>query len=58
MLYLADHAFHDSTSGSDLPRPICDLREQWQKAGQLDLLSSIYGNTLRAMFEFADEGHT
>ena len=58
VLYLANHAFHDSTSGSDLPRLIRDLREQWQKAGQLDLLSSIYGNTLRAIFEFADEGHT
>jgi hypothetical protein len=58
VLYLADYAFHDSATGSDLPRLIRDLREQWQKAGQLDLLSSIYGNTLRAIFAFADEGHT
>ena len=58
VLYLADYAFHDPATGSDLPRLIRDLREQWQEAGQLDLLSSIYGNTLRAIFDFADEGHT
>jgi hypothetical protein len=58
VLYLADYAFHDSATGSDLPHLIRDLREQWQKAGQLDLLSSIYGNTLQAIFDFADEGHT
>jgi hypothetical protein len=58
VLYLADYAFHDSATGSDLPRLIRDLREQWHKAGQLDLLTSIYGNTLRAIFSFADEGHT
>ncbi|MGC5031140.1 hypothetical protein [Micromonospora sp. DT229] len=58
LLYLADYAFHDSTTSSDLPRLIRDLRQQWQEAGQLDLLSSIYGNTLRAIFAFADEGHT
>ncbi len=58
VLYLADYAFHDSASGSDLPRLIRDLRSQWQQAGQLDLLHNIYGSTLRAIFDFADEGHT
>jgi hypothetical protein len=58
VLYLADYAFHDSATGSDLPRLIRDLREQWDSNGQLDLLHSIYGNTLRAIFDFADEGQT
>lgn len=58
VLYLADYAFHDAASGSDLPRLIRDLRDQWRNAGQLDLLNSIYGNTLRAIFDFADEGRT
>jgi hypothetical protein len=58
VLYLADYAFHDSTTGSDLPNLIRALRDLWQDAGQLDLLRSIYGNTLRAIFDFADEGHT
>lgn len=58
VLYLADYAFHDSATGSDLPRLIRDLRAQWRDGGQLDLLSSIYGNTLQAIFDFADEGCT
>lgn len=58
VLYLADYAFHDSASGSDLPSLIRELRDQWQEAGQLDLLRSIYGSTLRAIFDFADEGHS
>ncbi|WP_406194750.1 hypothetical protein OH807_05880 [Kitasatospora sp. NBC_01560] len=55
VLYLADHAFHNTTSGSDLPRLIRELRDGWARAGQLELLQNIYGSTLRAIFDFADE---
>lgn len=55
VLYLADHAFHNTASGSDLPRLIRELRHGWAETGQLELLQNIYGNTLTAIFNFADE---
>ncbi|WP_201296808.1 hypothetical protein [Nocardiopsis sp. FR26] len=56
VLYLADYAFHDPSSGSDLPRLIRDLRDQWHNNEQLQLLENLYGSTLRAIFAFADQG--
>lgn len=55
VLYLADYAFHNPSSGSDLPRLIRELREGWSRSGELELLQNIYGSTLRAIFDFADE---
>lgn len=55
VLYLADYAFHTPSTGSDLPRLIHELREGWSRSGELELLQNIYGNTLRAIFDFADE---
>ncbi|MFJ8954908.1 hypothetical protein ACIRJL_10190 [Streptomyces sp. NPDC102383] len=55
VLYLADYAFHNTASGSDLPRLVRELRRGWAKSGQLELLQNIYGNTLTAIFNFADE---
>lgn len=58
VLYLADYAFHDPTAGSDLYQLIRGLRDTWETTGKLSLLKKIYGNTLQAIFDFADRRTT
>ncbi|MUN36461.1 hypothetical protein [Actinomadura litoris] len=53
-VHLVDHAFFDTRGGSDLPRLIRALRDEWAASGELDPLLRLYGPTLRAFFEFAD----
>jgi hypothetical protein len=54
-IWLVDYAFHDTNGNSDLPALIRRIRDDWASRGQLDLMRSLYGETLNAIFRFADE---
>lgn len=54
VIHLVDYAFHDTTGRSDLPALIRRIRSEWDRNGHLDLMRSLYGRTLEAIFEFAD----
>jgi hypothetical protein len=54
VLNLVDYAFLDPRGGSDLPRLIRELREDWRRSGALPLMNAYYGATLQAFFDFAD----
>ena len=54
-IWLVDYAFHDTSGNSDLPALIRRIRDDWDSRGQLDLMRSLYGETLNAIFRFADE---
>lgn len=54
-IWLVDYAFHDTTGNSDLPALIRRIRAGWQRDGHLSLMQSLYGETLNAIFRFADE---
>ncbi len=54
-IWLVDYAFHDASGNSDLPALIRRIRDDWNRRGQLDLMRSLYGETLAAIFRFADE---
>jgi hypothetical protein len=54
VIHLVDYAFHDTTGRSDLPALIRRIRSEWDRDGHLDLMRSLYGRTLEAIFEFAD----
>lgn len=54
-IWLVDYAFHDTSGNSDLPALIRKIRTGWQHDGHLDLMQSLYGETLNAIFRFADE---
>lgn len=54
-IYLVDYAFHDTTGKSDLPTLIRRIRAEWQQDGHLDLMRFLYGQTLQAIFDFADQ---
>ncbi|QUX26911.1 hypothetical protein KGD83_16230 [Nocardiopsis akebiae] len=51
---LVDHAFIDSSGRSDLPSLIRQLRADWASKGALPLMRELYGTTLDAFFDFAD----
>ena len=53
-IHLVDYAFHDSSGKSDLPSLIRRIRTEWDRDGHLDLMRSLYGQTLEAIFDFAD----
>jgi hypothetical protein len=53
-IHLVDYAFLDSQAGSDLPSLIGRLRQQWTRQGQLGLIELLYGQTIQAIFSFAD----
>lgn len=53
-IHLVDYAFHDTTGKSDLPSLISRIRAEWERDGHLDLMRSLYGQTLEAIFDFAD----
>jgi hypothetical protein len=53
-IHLVDYAFLDSQAGSDLPSLIGRLRQQWTRQGQLGLIEPLYGQTIQAIFSFAD----
>ncbi|GAA0950920.1 hypothetical protein [Nonomuraea longicatena] len=53
-VYLVDDAFFDAGGRSDLPHLIARLRERWQDTGELARLTTLYGPTLLAFFDFAD----
>jgi hypothetical protein len=53
-IHLVDYAFLDSRAGSDLPSLIGRLRQQWTRQGQLGLIERLYGQTIQAIFSFAD----
>lgn len=54
-IWLVDYAFHDTAGNSDLPALIRRIRTEWDRDGHLDLMRSLYGETLEAIFRFADE---
>jgi hypothetical protein len=54
-IWLVDYAFHDTAGNSDLPALIRRIRAEWDRDGHLDLMRSLYGETLNAIFRFADE---
>lgn len=54
VIHLVDYAFHDTTGQSDLPALIRRIRADWDRDGHLDLLRSLYGQTLEAIVTFAD----
>lgn len=54
-IHLVDYAFHDTAGNSDLPTLIRKIRSEWARDGRLDLMYSLYGRTLRAIFDFADQ---
>ena len=54
VLNLVDYAFLDPRGGSDLPRLIRELREDWRRSGALPQMNAYYGATLQAFFDFAD----
>jgi len=54
-IWLVDYAFHDTSGNSDLPALIRRIRDDWDRRGQLNLMRSLYGETLNAIFRFADE---
>jgi hypothetical protein len=54
-IWLVDYAFHDTSGNSDLPSLIRRIRAEWERDGHLDLMRSLYGETLNAIFSFADE---
>ncbi|MGW2282704.1 hypothetical protein [Streptomyces sp. NPDC001770] len=56
-LRLVDYAFLDPKGNSDLPGLIRQLRADWTRTGELDLMLSTNGAALRAFFTFADN-HT
>ncbi|MEW2634729.1 hypothetical protein AB0903_24570 [Streptomyces sp. NPDC048389] len=56
-LRLVDYAFLDPKGNSDLPSLIRQLRADWARTGELDVLLSTNGAALRAFFTFADN-HT
>lgn len=51
---LVDHAFIDPSGRSDLPSLIRHLRADWDSNGALPLMRELYGTTLDAFFDFAD----
>ena len=53
-IHLVDYAFHDSSGKSDLPSLIRRISTEWDRDGHLDLMRSLYGQTLEAIFDFAD----
>jgi hypothetical protein len=53
-IHLVDYAFLDSCAESDLPSLIRRLRRQWAQDGQLGLIERLYGQTIQAIFSFAD----
>jgi hypothetical protein len=53
-IHLVDYAFLDSRAGSDLPSLIGRLRQQWERDGHLELVQCLYGQTIQAVFNFAD----
>lgn len=53
-IHLVDYAFHDTSGKSDLPSLIRRIRTEWDRDGHLDLMRSLYGQTLEAIFDFAD----
>lgn len=57
-IHLVDYAFHDPDGKSDLPSLIRKIRADWERNGQLKLMRSLYGRTLQAIFDFADERKT
>lgn len=54
-IHLVDHAFHDTSGNSDLPSLIRRIRAEWAREGHLDLMRALYGQTLDAIFDFADQ---
>ncbi|GAA3083830.1 hypothetical protein JOF29_004435 [Kribbella aluminosa] len=54
-IHLVDYAFHDTSGKSDLASLIRQIRDNWHNEGQLDLMQSLYGDTLQAIFTFADQ---
>ncbi|SDY77343.1 hypothetical protein SAMN05216215_1034103 [Saccharopolyspora shandongensis] len=54
-IHLVDYAFHDPDGHSDLPSLIRKIRTEWERDGHLELMQSLYGRTLQAIFDFADE---
>jgi hypothetical protein len=54
-IHLVDYAFHDTAGNSDLPTLIRKIRSEWARDGHLDLMYSLYGRTLQAIFDFADQ---
>ena len=54
-IWLVDYAFHDTSGNSDLSALIRRICDDWDRRGQLDLMRSLYGETLNAIFRFADE---
>jgi hypothetical protein len=54
VIHLVDHAFLDPSGKSDLPRLIRDLRAHWTANRDLDLVRTLYGQTLEELFDFAD----
>lgn len=54
-IHLVDHAFHDTDGRSDLPTLIDEMRQDWDRDGHLELMHSLYGRTLGAIFDFADQ---
>jgi hypothetical protein len=53
-IHLVDYAFHDTSGQSDLPSLIRRIRDDWRADGQLELMQSLYGETLDSIFAFAD----
>ncbi|MFD3705774.1 hypothetical protein ACFWUP_21760 [Nocardia sp. NPDC058658] len=54
-IHLVDYAFHDTSGKSDLPSLIRRIRTEWDRNGQLQMMQSLYGQTLEAIFDFADQ---
>ncbi|GAA5118279.1 hypothetical protein [Haloechinothrix salitolerans] len=54
-IHLVDYAFHDTSGKSDLPSLVRRIRAEWKRDGHLDLMHALYGQTLDAIFDFADE---
>ncbi|MFI5734971.1 hypothetical protein ACIA49_32970 [Kribbella sp. NPDC051587] len=53
-IHLVDYAFHDASGRSDLATLIRHIRDEWDAAGELELMQALYGSTLDAIFAFAD----
>lgn len=59
-IHLVDYAFHDPDGNSDLPSLIREIRAEWAQDpdSPLPLMESLYGSTLKTIFDFADARKT
>jgi hypothetical protein len=55
VLHLVDEAFHNAQAGTDFATLVTRLRAAWDDAGTLQQMRQLYGTTLDAFFDYADQ---